>query len=50
MPMRARWRHQLGDALDQLQWGEHKFTAVFVRLQRLCVAFTTAVDQVRRAA
>ena len=42
MPMRARWWHQLGDAIDQLQWGEHQFTRVFVGLQRLGVAFATA--------
>ena len=49
MPVRAWWRHQLGNAVDQLQWREHQFTRVFVGLQWLCVAFAAAVDQISAA-
>jgi len=47
--MGARWRHQLGDAVDQLQGREHQFTRILVGLQRLCVAFATAVNQISAA-
>jgi len=49
MPVGAWWRHQLGDPVDQLQWGEHQFTRVFVGLQWLAVAFAAAVDQISAA-
>jgi len=39
----------LGDPVDQLQWGEHQFTRVFVGLQWLAVAFAAAVDQISAA-
>ena len=43
-----RW-HQLGNTVDQLQWGEHQFTRILVGLQWLAVAFAAAVHQVRTA-
>ena len=46
MPVRARRGHQLSNAVDQLQWGENQFTRVFVGLQRLCVPFAAAVEQI----
>ena len=42
MPVGAQWRHQLGDAVDQLPWREHQFTGVLVGLQRLAVSFAAA--------
>ena len=50
--MGARRGHQLSDALDQLQRGEHQFARVLVGLQRLVVmgvAFAAAVDQIGAA-
>ncbi|OLP07385.1 hypothetical protein BLL52_1215 [Rhodoferax antarcticus ANT.BR] len=49
MPVGARRRHQLGDAVDQLQRGQHQFTRVLVGLQGLCVAFAAAVEQISTA-
>ncbi len=43
MPVGAGRGHQLGNAVDQLQWGEHQFTRVFVGLQRL-VVITQKID------
>ena len=49
MPVRARWRHQLGNMVDQLQWGEHQFTRILVGLHGPCVALATAVNQISAA-
>ena len=49
MPMCACWGHQCRNAVDQFQWREHQFAAVFVGLQRLCVAFAAAVNQISAA-
>ena len=35
--------------VDQLQWCEHQFTRVLIGLQRLCVAFAAAVNQISTA-